>query len=129
MAGIPLILYRTNNTICPVMNLLAYLNTRTLGARDTLAPLFVTPQGQALSRQYFLQHLRVLLQIAGYNPDLYNGHSFRIGAATTAAQAGVPDHLIKTLGRWKSDCYVRYIRTSLTNIHKAQQQMAGFQGQ
>ena len=39
----------------------------------------------------------------------YLGHSFRIGA--TAAAVGIPDHLIKTLGRWISYAYQIYIRT------------------
>ena len=41
---------------------------------------------------------------------------FRIGAATTAASCGVPDHLIITLGRWSSDAYQVYIRTPITSI-------------
>jgi hypothetical protein len=39
-----------------------------------------------------------ILSTLGFNSDLYNGHSSRIGAATTAAENKVEDHLIQTLG-------------------------------
>lgn len=42
------------------------------------------------------------------NSGEFAGHSFRIGAATTAASA---PWLIKVLGRWPSDCFERYIKT------------------
>jgi hypothetical protein len=42
---------------------------------------------------------------------MYSGHSFQIGAATTAGSVHVEDHLIKILGRWSSDAYCKYIRT------------------
>lgn len=40
-------------------------------------PLFVTDSYEALSRQYFLDKLKFILQLCGYDPTLYNGHSFR----------------------------------------------------
>ena len=40
----------------------------------------------------------------------YSGHSFQIGAATTAAEVGLEDSLIKTLGRWESSAYLLYVR-------------------
>jgi len=33
----------------------------------------------------------------------YNTHSFRIGATTSAKEAGIADTDIKMMGRWKSD--------------------------
>ena len=37
-------------------------------------------------------------------------HPLRIGEATEAAAAGLPDWLIQTAGRWRSDAYKRYIQ-------------------
>ena len=39
----------------------------------------------------------------------YNTHSFQIGAATSAIEAGISTS--KMLGRWKSDTYQCYVRT------------------
>ena len=36
----------------------------------------------------------------------------RIGGASAAASAGVPDSTIQILGRWSSDAYRRYLRIS-----------------
>ena len=46
----------------------------------------------------------------------YTGYSFRIGAATTAARVGIPDNMIKTFGRWSSEVYRLYIRSSEDDI-------------
>ena len=46
----------------------------------------------------------------------FYSYSFRIGAATSAASAGIPAWLIKVLERWSSDCYELYIKTPQSTI-------------
>ena len=70
--------------------------------------MFANQQG--LTRDKLVSHLRMALTKAGINPDLYAGHSFRIGAATVAHIKGIEDSTIMTLGRWKSNAYQRYVR-------------------
>ncbi|XP_048254616.1 uncharacterized protein LOC125381595 [Haliotis rufescens] len=122
--GVNIVLHRMNTAICPVHNMLTYMYHRKQSGTSPHDPLFVSPSGSALSRKFFIQCLKTLLSMAGYDDKAYNGHSFRIGAATSAASKGVPDHMIQTLGRWTSACYTRYIRTSQVSIRKAQIAMA-----
>ena len=64
----------------------------------------------------FTARFRQLLDQAGVDSTPYAGHSFRIGAATTAAAKGVEDSLIQTLGRWKSSAYLTYVRLPPENL-------------
>lgn len=77
-----------------------------------------------MEREFFITKISHVLELCGSDPKNFSGHSFRIGAGTAAGQAKIEDHMIKTLGRWSSDCYVRYIRTQPTSIKHAQQQLA-----
>lgn len=61
-------------------------------------PFFVTKEGSILTQAFFINTLKVILSHLGLNSYLYNSHSFRIGAATTAQEARIEDHFIKTLG-------------------------------
>lgn len=99
---------------CAIDALVSYLSLR----GDRPGPLFLQENGQPLTRESLTQRLRLILQVAGV-PGNYSSHSFRIGAATTAAAAGIPDHLIQVLGRWKSDAYKIYIQTSKSSIIEA----------
>ncbi|CAC5385283.1 unnamed protein product [Mytilus coruscus] len=85
------------------------------GATDN-DPLLVDSSNLALRRSLFIDNLKTILSHLRLNADKYSGHSFRIGAATTCSSNGIQDHMIQTLGRWKSGCYSRYIRTSDVDI-------------
>ena len=56
-----------------------------------------------LTRVVLVAKVQEALQQAGLNHKDYNGHSFRIGAATSAAQKGLDS--IQILDRWKSEAY------------------------
>jgi len=56
-----------------------------------------------------MDYVQETLLKARVDAGSYNGHSFRIGAATTAAAKGLEDARIKTLGRWESTAYLRYV--------------------
>ena len=105
--GAKLHLGRTGLPLCPVSALLCYLAIRP----PQQGPLFLFKDDSTFSRPRLVISLRKALSEVGVDPSGYNGHSFRIGAATTAARMGVNDSLIQTLGRWKSSAFVHYIRT------------------
>ena len=88
-----------------------YMSTR----GSDLGPFFKFSNSQPQSKSRFTQHVRDALQALGLPQNEFAGHSFRIGAATAAAQAGVEDLVIRTMGRWNSSAFLVYIRTPLQN--------------
>ena len=107
-SGIKIFLGSTGQRICPVAAILSFLMVRPSSMQG---PLLRYPDGSTLTRDRLVREVRKVLSLHGFNPAHYNGHSFRIGAATAAAASGIPDHVIKMLGRWQSTAYTLYIRT------------------
>ena len=105
--GISIYVGRTGNTLCPISAMLAYLAVQ----GDKEGPLFQFYDGRSLTREHLVQAVHKALTKAGFDHQFYAGHSFRIGAAMTAAHCGIPDSVIQTLMRWKSSAYMLYIRT------------------
>ena len=95
----------TGDTLCPVAAVLSYLSVRP----SEPGSLFMYQDGCPLSR---VDLVAAVCQADGLDVSRFNGHSFRIGAATTAAQVGVPTSVIQSLGRWKSSSFMTYVRTS-----------------
>lgn len=88
-------------------------------------PLFIFKDGAPLSRPLLVTHLREVLAKAGIDTAHYSGHSFRIGAASTAAEAGFSDSFIQTLGRWKSSAFMAYLRTPIHDLAAASTRLVG----
>ena len=105
--GVTIFVGATGRWLCPVASVLAYMVQRT----NRPGPLFMFNDGRFLTRARFVAALRSALREAGVGANSYAGHSFRIGAATTASQHGLQDSLIQTLGRWRSSAYTLYIQT------------------
>ena len=105
--GVTIVLGRTKQfLLCPVSSLMGYLVVR----GNTPGPLFTWSNGTFITRAQFVEEVKKALDIAGVDAANFNGHSFRIGAASTAAANGMEDSMIKTLGRWESEAYQRYIK-------------------
>ena len=103
------------HSVCAVRTLRKYLSLRSVSGAS---PLYVFQSGAYLTRATVTLTLRTLLQHLSIPTQLYTSHSFRIGAATTPAEAGLPPWLIQTLGCWSSNCFTLYIQTPPSILQK-----------
>ena len=109
--GHTVILGKCGGRHCPVKIVKQYMHRISW---HTHSPLFLFSTGKPLTLSHFRRILKKLLKHTGLSPSHFNTHSLRIGAATSAARAGIPTHTIKTLGRWRSRAYRLYIRKENT---------------
>ena len=105
--GVDIFVGKTANQLCPVTAILSYMVAR--GPGD--GPFFRFDHGRPLTRPRFVARIKEALTTAGFDCTAYSGHSFRSGAATTAAAQRFSEATIKMLGRWKSNAYQLYIKT------------------
>ena len=104
--GADIYLGRTGNSLCPVTAVAAYMV-----ARGTEPGPFFSANGKPFTKPRFVTEVRKALQALGLPQEQFAGHSFRIGAATAAARAGLEDSTIRSLGRWNSAAFLVYVRT------------------
>ena len=104
--GVAVWIGETRDEVCPVRAVMEYTARRGTAA----GPFFRLENGIPLTKSRFVQKVRDVLTQAGISQTGYSGHSFRIGAASAAAEAGLEDSVIQALGRWSSSAFLWYIR-------------------
>ncbi|XP_053392611.1 uncharacterized protein LOC123564884 [Mercenaria mercenaria] len=97
---------RQNETICPVLKLIAFLELRPMYQ----VALFCHQNGAVVTRSQFTDVLSKAISRTCYRGGNFKSHSFRIGRATDLAIQGVSSEIIMKMGRWSSNCYKLYIR-------------------
>ena len=88
------------------------------------SPAFTFSQGQFIKYASFTARLKALLKKAGYDPNLYSGHSFRRGGATFLHSCGGTALMIQASGDWSSQCFTRYLYLSESERLHSQSLMA-----
>ena len=73
--------------------------------------LICLADGSAVKTEVFTRQLKGALAFCDLDCSSYKSHSFRIGAASLAAENGMSDAQIRGLGRWKSDAFKLYLRS------------------
>ena len=102
--GCSIKIWALKTDLCPVKTLLRFIAVHPCPE----GPLFTFQDGTFLTRICFSKIIQQCFPFQNLNT-----HSFRIGAATSASAAGVPDFIIQVLGRWSSNCYRSYISNQL----------------
>ena len=100
---------QANGILCPVTATQQFCDIRPA----TGASLFCHFDGSPVTRSQFGATLKRAVEFAGVTGSYFRSHSFRIGAASTAAMQGVPDWKIQEMGRWRSSTFKTYIRFPL----------------
>lgn len=102
----------TYRSCCAVRDYRSYIKNR-LNFVYSKSLAFIFADSTALIRQKINSTLRALLG------RQYSSHGFRIRAATTASEAGLLPVENCRLGRWKSNAYKLYIRSTNQSVWAA----------
>ena len=126
--GVVLRIYATGDPrLCPVTAVRAYLRARAGAGYHHSHPAFIEESGKLVTRDKVQRVIRRLAEGAGYDPTHFVTHSMRAGGATSMAMLGYDASTIQLFGRWRSDCFIQYIRISATARKGVAAQMAALE--
>lgn len=115
----------TGGRTCPLGILTNYQSFFDKSKLNGNEPLFMDTFGKAYMYKEALADLRFYLRRIGMESDLYGTQSFRIGLATQAGKANIPDSILQLLGRWKSDCFKIYVKTDPAELAEYSRRLKG----
>lgn len=98
--------HQADPSLCPVAHVARYMQLRSHGD----GPFFLSSKGIGITDKLFRVVFRRILTHAGLNTTLFTPHSLRIGGATLAHDRHFSDAQIRSLGRWSSTAFSKYIR-------------------
>ena len=117
--------FKSGSDLCVVSALAVWMVLTTNMPPE--APLFALPEGVTVGctmNDNQVGHVRLLQKAdlarvlkatavqCGQRPELFAGHSCRIGGATALLQANVDPSVIQIIGRWASDVWKLYTRVN-----------------
>lgn len=105
-SGEDVVLVPQSSPIDPEIALHTHLKINNLPSSAPLLAYRTHTGFQTLTKLKFLQRCSEIWEAAGYPRT--TGHSFRIGGTTELLLAGVSPDVVKAMGRWSSDAFLRY---------------------
>lgn len=97
---------------CPVTSMGKYLEVRP----HCPGPIFIDENMSTVSSAKFQKLMQSCISFLNLDKKRYTTHSLRIGRCTDMVLQGYSEAQIRSVGRWKSDAYKRYIRPSIISL-------------
>ena len=122
--------FRSGSELCPVDALVTWFRLTEGGKVPASAPLFSVPQGKTgewkvITRADVSEMIKRAAVDCGVPKSLIGTHSIRISGATHLLLCGCHPSVVQIIGRWKSNCFLRYQRYQSELMHGVSAHMAG----
>ena len=119
-----LCLARLKSGFCPVQTLELYCkrinegsNSHNFIFRALTSKQTLRKSNKTISYSTILKEFKAIIDVLGFDKELYGLHSLRSGGVSSAANFGVKDRLLMKHGRWKSqNVKNRYISESMNSL-------------
>ena len=109
----------------PALDLFRHLKLLySLADAPETAPAFSYNKNHFVDHRSYTVRLKTLLSMAGLDPTMYSGHSFRRGGASYLYSIGGTTLMVQVLGDWSSQVFTRYLHLSIDDRLEAQELIA-----